>query len=197
MPPTHTPTIRPMSIKGISMFLYRKQIFVILPFHFSWLNWVRKCCSISANFCIVYSCSTFRPSDHAYCQLYQFNSLTFHPFWQFHSMESNRSSSSINSYTFSSIGSITSINLIETIYLIISISFHFDSILDIIDCWVPALPTQPLWKIRKNLHNWQTFFRTADHDSCNNSHMWFHLFGLFNSNALYPFLEIFWFKQLR
>ena len=104
MPPTHTPTIHPMSIKGISMFLYRKQIFVILPFHFSWLNWVRKCCSISANFCIVYSCSTFRPSDHAYCQLYQFNSLTFHPFWQFHSMESNRSSSSINSYTFSSIG---------------------------------------------------------------------------------------------
>ena len=115
MPPTHTPTIHPMSIKGISMFLYRKQIFVILPFHFSWLNWVRKCCSISANFCIVYSCSTFRPSDHAYCQLYQFNSLTFHPFWQFHSMESNRSSSSINSYTFSSIGSITSIDLIETI----------------------------------------------------------------------------------
>ena len=109
MPPTHTPTIHPMSIKDISMFLYRKQIFVILPFHFSWLNWVRKCCSISANFCIVYSCSTFRPSDHAYCQLYQFNSLTFHPFWQFHSMESNRSSSSINSYTFSSIGSITSI----------------------------------------------------------------------------------------
>ena len=70
-PPT-SPTIHPMSIKGISMFLYRKQIFVILPFHFSWLNWVWKCCSISANFCIVYSCSTFRPSDHAYCQLYQF-----------------------------------------------------------------------------------------------------------------------------
>ena len=126
MPPTHTPTIHPMSIKDISMFLYRKQIFVILPFHFSWLNWVRKCCSISANFCIVYSCSTFHPSDHAYCQLYQFIMLTFHPFWQFHSMESdkqtNRSCSSINSYTFSSIGSITSINLIETIYLIISIS---------------------------------------------------------------------------
>ena len=81
------------------------------------------------------SCSTFRPSDHAYCQLYQFNSLTFHPFWQFHSMESNRSSSSINSYTFSSIGSITSINLIETIYSIISISFNIDSILDIIDCY--------------------------------------------------------------
>ena len=118
MPPTHTPTICPMSIKGISMFLYRKQIFVILPFHFSWLNWVRRCCSISANFCIVYSCSTFRPSDHAYCQLYQFNSLTFHSFWQFHSMESNRSSSSINSNTFSSIGSIT--YLIETIYYIIS-----------------------------------------------------------------------------
>ena len=107
MPPTHAPTNCLMSIKGISMFLYRKQIFVIVPFHFSWLNWVRKCCSISANFCIVYSCTTFRPSDHAYCQLYQFNSLTFHPFWQFHSMESNRSSSSINSYTFSSIGSIT------------------------------------------------------------------------------------------
>ena len=117
------------------MFLYRKQIFVILPFHFSWLNWVRKCCSISANFCIVYSCSTFRPSDHAYCQHYQLNSLTFHPFWQFHSMKSNRSSSSINSYTFSSIGSITSINLIETIYSTISISFNFDSILDIIDCY--------------------------------------------------------------
>ena len=50
-------------------------------------------------------------------------------------MKSNRSSSSINSYTFSSIGSITSINLIETIYLIISISFNFDSILDIIDCY--------------------------------------------------------------
>ena len=85
------------------MFLYRKQIFVILPFHFSWLNWVWKCCSISANFCIVYSSFTFRPSVPAYCQLYQFNSLTFHLFWQFHSMESNRSSSSINSYTFSSI----------------------------------------------------------------------------------------------
>ena len=67
-------------------------------------------------FFIVYSCSTFRPSDHAYCQLYQFNMLTFQPIWQFHSMESNRSSSSIKSYTFSSIGSITSINLIETIF---------------------------------------------------------------------------------
>ena len=44
MPPTHTPTIHPMSIKGISMFLYRKQFFAILHFHFSWLNWVRKCC---------------------------------------------------------------------------------------------------------------------------------------------------------
>ena len=71
-------------------------------------------------FFIVYSCSTFRPSDHAYCQLYQFNMLTFQPIWQFHSMESNRSSSSINSYTFSSIGSITSIDLIETICSIIS-----------------------------------------------------------------------------
>ena len=109
-----------MSIKGISMFLYRKQFFAILHFHFSWLNWVRKCCSISTNFYIVYSCSTFRPSDHAYCQLYQFNMLRFDPFWQFHSMESNRSSSSIISYTFSSIGSITSIDLIETICSIIS-----------------------------------------------------------------------------
>ena len=99
------------------MFLYRKQIFVILPFHFSWLNWVRKCCSISADFCIVYSRSTFRPSDHAYCQLYQFIMLTFHPFWQSHSMESNRSSSSINSYTFISN---TLISLIEAIYYIIS-----------------------------------------------------------------------------
>ena len=26
------------------MFLYRKQFFAILHFHFSWLNWVRKCC---------------------------------------------------------------------------------------------------------------------------------------------------------
>ena len=106
-----------MSIKGISMFLYRKQIFIFLPFHFWWLNWVRKCCSISADFCIVYSRSTFRPSDHAYCQLYQFIMLTFHPFWQSHSMESNRSSSSINSYTFISN---TLISLIEAIYYIIS-----------------------------------------------------------------------------
>ena len=119
MTPTHAPTIRAMSIKDISMFLYRKQIFVILPFHFSWLNWVRKCCSISADFCIVYSRSTFRPSDHAYCQLYQFIMLTFHPFWQSHSMESNRSSSSINSYTFISN---TLISLIEAIYYIISLS---------------------------------------------------------------------------
>ena len=117
MPPTHTPTIHPMSIKGISIFLYRKQFFAILHFHFSWLNWVRKCCSISADFCIVYSRSTFHPSDHAYCQLYQFIMLTFHPFWQSHSMESNRSSSSINSYTFISN---TLISLIEAIYYIIS-----------------------------------------------------------------------------
>ena len=50
-------------------------------------------------------------------------------------MESNRSSSSINSYTFSSIASNTSINLIGIIYTLISISFNFDSILDIIDCY--------------------------------------------------------------
>ena len=68
-------------------------------------------------------CSTIHPSNHSYCQLDQFNMLTF-PFWQFHSMESdkqtNRSSSSINSYTFSSIGFITSIIFIETIYSVIS-----------------------------------------------------------------------------
>ena len=50
-------------------------------------------------------------------------------------MESNRSSRSVKSYTISSICSINSITLIETIYLIISISFNFDSILDIIDCY--------------------------------------------------------------
>ena len=34
MPPTHTPTIPPMSIKDISMFLYRKQFFSSFPFTF-------------------------------------------------------------------------------------------------------------------------------------------------------------------
>ena len=82
-----------MSINEMSMFLNRKHFFVILPFHFSWFNWARKCCSISAEFCIEYSCSTFRPSYHAYCQLYQFNMFLFYSFWHFHSMEWNRSSS--------------------------------------------------------------------------------------------------------
>ena len=117
MPPTHTPTIRPMPIKGISMFLYRNFFLPSFTFTFHDLIEFGK---LAYFIFIVYSCSTFRPSDHAYCQLYQFNMLTFQPIWQFHSMESNRSSSSINSYTFSSIGSITSIDLIETICSIIS-----------------------------------------------------------------------------
>ena len=169
MPPTHAPTIHPMSIKDISMFLYRKQIFVILPFHFSWLNWVRKCCSISADFCIVYSRSTYRPSDHAYCQLYQFIMLTFHPFWQSHSMESNRSSSSINSYTFISN---TLISLIEAIYYIISLS--------------SIIPISTVLSITISLEHSNSFFISTM------PLIWFHFINSYSSINFFQFLLIPW-----
>ena len=105
-----------------------KFFFAFLHFHFSWLNWVRKTC-IFYFYCIfVLHFPSLWPCILSTLSIqfaYISSVLTV----------SFNGSSSINSYTFSSIGSITSNNLIETIYSIISISFNFDSILDIIDCY--------------------------------------------------------------
>ena len=121
------------------------------------------------NFCIVYSCFTFRHSDHAYCQLYQFIMLTFHPFWQSHSMESNRSSSSINSYTFISN---TLISLIEAIYYIISLS--------------SIIPISTVLSITISLEHSNSFFISTM------PLIWFYFINSYSSINFFQFLLIPW-----
>ena len=119
MPPTHTPTIHPMSIKGISMFLYRKQIFVILPFHFSWLNLVAAWfLQILASYIrvplSVPPTMHFVNSINSLC-LHFIRSDSFIP-WN----QKDPAALSLLTHSVSLVDFITSINLIETIYSIIS-----------------------------------------------------------------------------
>ena len=159
MPPTHTPTIHPMSIKDISMFLYRKQIFVILPFHFFYLIESRN----GARFLLIFV-------------LYILTPLSIPP--TMHIVNS------INSICLDFICSVSFIQWNQTDPAALSIPWY-QSLLSFPA--LPTHPTKHLRKIRENVHNWLTFFTTVGRDSCNNSHLWFNLFVLFHFNALYPF----------
>ena len=117
IPPTHTPTIHPMSIKCISMFLYRKQIFVILPFHFSWLNWVQKCARFKWIFVLyIHVPLSIPPTMHIVNSI---NSICLHFISSDSFMQWNQTDPAALSILTHSVPLVSSINFIETIYSII------------------------------------------------------------------------------